>query len=144
MVTKSSGSGDRIIKIAPGDRSIAMALGIRAGILISAVVVLLAFVGLTPSFSWVPETPLLVIAVLVPIAGYVLTGALGGRRSGRLSSGVVSSAIAGVVSGFAGGLSYVLFGKPVLNIAVGVALGFVAGTVWGAIGAIVSLRNRTD
>jgi hypothetical protein len=113
-----------------------------AGILLSAFVVLLAFVGLTPALSWVPEVPLLGVSVLIPLVAYTVTGYRAGRRSGRVASGVIASAVAGVVSGFAGGLSFVLFDKPLLNIPVGVALGCIAGALWGAIGAIVGLRPR--
>ena len=110
--------------------------------MLSGLVVVLAFVGLTPAFSWVPEVPLLGVSVLVPLVGYAVTGYRAGRRSGRVASGVIASAVAGVVSGFAGGLSFVLFDKPLLNIPVGMALGCIAGAVWGAVGAIVSLRPR--
>ncbi len=105
-------------------------------------VVLLAFVGLTPALTWVPEVPLLGVSVLIPLVGYAVTGYSAGKRSGRVASGVIASAVAGVVSGFAGGLSFVLFGKPLLNIPVGMALGCIAGAVWGGVGAIVSLRPR--
>jgi hypothetical protein len=111
---------------------------------LSAFVVVLAVVGLTPAFSWVPEVPLLAVSVLIPLVGYAITGYRGGRRSGRVTSGVLASAIAGVVSGFAGGLSFVLFDKPLLNIPVGIALGCVAGAVWGAAGAILSVRSGRD
>jgi hypothetical protein len=111
---------------------------------LSVFVVLIAFVGLTPALSWVPEVPLLAISVLIPLVGYAITGYRAGKRSGRVTSGVIASAVAGVVSGLAGGLSYVLFGKSLLNIPVGIALGFVAGAVWGAAGAIVSVRSGHD
>jgi len=105
-------------------------------------VVGLAFVGLTPAFSWVPEGPLLGVSVLVPLVGYAVTGYRAGKRSGRVASGVIASAVAGVLSGFAGGFSFVLFDKPLLNIPVGIALGCIAGALWGAVGAMVSLRPR--
>ena len=108
--------------------------------MLSGLVAVLAFVGLTPAFSWVPEVPLLEVSVLIPLVGYAVTGYRAGRRSGRVASGVIASAVAGVVSGFAGGLSFVLFDKPLLNIPAGMALGCIAGAVWGAVGAIVSLR----
>jgi hypothetical protein len=110
---------------------------------LSAFVILLSFVGLTPELSWVPEIPLLAISVLVPLVGYALTGFRAARRSARIGDGVVAGAVAGVVSGLAGGLCFVLFGKPLLNVPVGLVIGCVAGAVWGAVGAIVSARWRT-
>jgi ABC-type uncharacterized transport system permease subunit len=105
-------------------------------------VVLLAFIGLTPALSWVPEVPLLVVSVLIPLVGYAITGYRAGMISGRVTSGVIASAVAGAVSGFVGGLSFVAFDKPVLNIPVGIVLGGTAGAVWGAIGATLGARSR--
>ena len=110
--------------------------------MLSGFVLLLAFIGLTPALSWVPEVPLLVVSVLIPLLGYSITGHRAGTRSGRVISGVIAGAVAGAVSGFAGGLSFVAFDKPVLNIPVGIALGGTAGAVWGAIGAILGARSR--
>jgi hypothetical protein len=109
---------------------------------LSAFVVLLGFVGLTPELSWVPEVPLLAVSVLVPLLGYAATGFRAERRSRRIRSGALASAVAGVVSGLAGGLTFVLFGKSLLNVPVGIALGCVAGAVWGTVGAIMSARSR--
>jgi hypothetical protein len=117
-----------------------VALGIRAGIAVSAFVVLIAFVGLAPEFSWVPELPLLAISVLVPLVAYAITGVRAARRSGHVRNGVGAGAVAGIISGFVGGLSYVLFGKSLLNIPVGLALGCIAGVFFGGAGAIVSVR----
>jgi hypothetical protein len=119
-----------------------IALGIYAGVVLSAFVVLLAFVGLTPALSWVPEVPLLAVSVLVPLVGYAITGYHAGRRSGRVRGGVIASTVAGAVSGFAGGLSFVLYDKPFLNIPVGIALGCIAGAVWGAAGALLGVPAR--
>jgi hypothetical protein len=107
---------------------------------LSFFVVLLAFVGLTPQFSWVPELPLLAVSVLIPLVGYTATGYWAQRRSRRIAGGVLAAAIAGVVSGLAGGLCFVLFGKSLLNIPVGIGLGCVAGAVWGAAGALLSIQ----
>jgi hypothetical protein len=108
---------------------------------LSFFVVLLAFVGLTPLFSWVPELPLLAVSALIPLVGYTATGYRAQRRSGRIADGVLAAAVAGVVSGLAGGLSFVLFGKSLLNIPVGIGLGCVAGAVWGAVGALLSVQS---
>jgi hypothetical protein len=107
---------------------------------LSFFVVLLGFVGLSPRFSWVPELPLLAVSVVIPIVGYTATGYRAQRQSGRVSGGVLAAAVAGVVSGLAGGMSFVLFDKSLLNIPVGIGLGCVAGAVWGAAGALLSVR----
>jgi len=109
---------------------------------LSAFVLLIAFVGLSPELSWVPEAPLLAVSVLVPLVGYAVTGFQAERRSRRIGDGVVASAVAGVVSGLVGGLSFVLFGKPLLNVPVGLLLGCLAGAAWGAVGAVVSAGSR--
>ena len=101
---------------------------------------LLAIVGLTPGFSWVPELPLLAVSVLIPLVGYTAAGYRAQRRSGRIGGGVLAAAVAGAVTGLAGGLCFVLFGKPLLNIPIGMALGCVAGAVWGAAGALLSVQ----
>jgi len=109
---------------------------------LSTFVALLAFIGLTPELSWVPEAPLLAVSVLVPLVAYSVTGFRAERRSRSVGNSVVASAVAGLVSGLAGGLSFVLFGKSLLNVPVGLVLGCLAGAVWGAFGAIVSARSR--
>ena len=53
-----------------------------------------------------------------PQAGYQA-----GKRSGRIAAGTLAAVVAGTIAGGAGGLSYVFFGKPVLNVAVGLVLG---------------------
>jgi hypothetical protein len=107
-------------------------------------VIVLAVVGLSPQFSWVPEVPLLAVAVLVPIVGYLMTGMSAGRRTQRVRGGVAAGATAGVISGVIGGVCYALFGKSLLNIVVGLGLGLVAGALWGMLGAVVSLRAREE
>src|SRR5207237_80535 len=110
----------------------ALAEGVRGGIALSLAVILLALLGLTPSLRWIPEVPLIVAAIAVPVAGYALTGYRAGRRSGRMAAGALAGAVAGCISGAVGGIAYVLFGKPLLNIVVGLLLGAVAGGVIGA------------
>ena len=117
-------------------------MGIRAGLALSIFVVLIAFVGLTPAFSWVPEGPLLALSVLVPLVAYTITGVRAARRFGRVRDGAAAGAVAGTISGLVGGVSYVLFGKSMLNIPLGLAIGCAAGAFWGAAGAIVSARSR--
>lgn len=89
-----------------------------------------------------PEVPLLAVSVLVPLVGYAVTGFRAERRSGRVRNAALASAVAGVVSGLAGGLTFVLFGKSLFNVPVGIALGCIAGAVWGTVGAIMSVRSR--
>ena len=115
--------------------------GLRVGGVTSVCVAALAVVGLTPFFSWVPETPLVLTAVLIPILGYGLAGYRSASISRRALDGVTAGLVAGVVSGAVGGMSYVLFGKPVLNAFVGPILGAVGGSVVGGVAAVIALRR---
>ena len=110
----------------------------------SAVAVLFAVVGLTPSFSWVPEVPLLAAGVLLPAAILGATGFRAGARSRNVFAGALAGAIAGALGGFVGGVSYVVFGKPALNIAVGLLAGAVLGGAIGATGALLGRRTATS
>jgi hypothetical protein len=121
---------------------IALSEGARAGAALGICVVVLAVIGLTPSFSWVPELPLLGLAVFLPVFVYGLTGFRVGVRSQRVLGGLLGGAVAGAISGGIGGLTYVLFGKPLLNIVVGLLLGAVGGAVAGAIGARWSFHRH--
>ena len=118
----------------------AMAEGVWGGIALSLAVILLALLGLTPSLRWIPEVPLIVAAIAVPVAGYALTGYRAGRRSGRMAAGALAGAVAGCISGAVGGIAYVLFGKSLLNIVVGLLLRAVAGGVIGAGGGVLARR----
>ena len=117
--------------------------GVRGGIVLSIAVILLAILGLTPSLRWIPEVPLIAVAIAAPVAGYALTGYWAGRRTGRTAAGVLAGAVAGGISGGVGGIAYVLFGKPLLNIVVGLLLGAIAGGVIGAGGSVLGRRYRT-
>ncbi len=90
----------------------ALAEGVRGGIALSLAVILLAVLGLTPSLRWIPEVPLIVAAI----------------------------AVAGGISGAVGGIAYVLFGKPLLNVVVGLLLGAIGGGVIGAGGGVLGRR----
>jgi hypothetical protein len=116
--------------------------GLRAGLALSACVVVLAILGLAPSMSWVPEVPLLGVAMLVPLAGYALTGYRVGKRSGRTLAGAIAGSVAGAMSGGVGGVAYLIFGKSVLNVAVGLLLGALGGAIVGA--AAARLGRRTS
>ena len=94
-----------------------------------------AVLGLSPMFSWIAEGPLLLAAILLPIAAYSLAGSRAAARTRRWPSGLVAGAVAGAISGTIGGLSYALFGKSLLNIAVGLVVGTVGGALVGTAGA---------
>jgi hypothetical protein len=108
----------------------------------SALAVVLAVLGLTPSLSWLPEVPLLAAAVLLPIAVYGLAGYRAGLGSGRLLTGLLAGSLAGGISGIVGGGCYVVFGKPAVNVLAGLCLGVLGGAISGAMGALIALRRR--
>jgi hypothetical protein len=124
---------------------IAFAAGVPAGAALGVCVVVLAVIGLTPSLSWVPELPLVGVAILLPLAVFGLTGFRAGQRTKRIVGGLLAGAVAGIISGGVGGVSYVFFGKPLVNIAVGLLLGALAGGAVGAVGAELGIiRRRGD
>jgi hypothetical protein len=115
--------------------------GLRVGVVLAAAVVVLAVVGLTPSFSWVPEVPLLLTASLIPLIGFAFAGYRSASVSHRVLDGMIAGSVAGLLSGGIGGLSYVLFGKPLLNVIVGPAIGAVGGALVGAVAGFLALRR---
>jgi hypothetical protein len=115
--------------------------GLRVGAVLAVGVVILAVVGLTPSFSWIPEIPLLLTATLIPLLGFGFAGYSSALTTHRAWDGMVAGAVAGVLSGASGGLAYVAFGKPMLNLIVVPLLGVVGGAVVGAIAARYALRR---
>jgi hypothetical protein len=120
---------------------IAVAAGVRAGAALGVIVVVLALIGLTPSMSWVPELPLVGVAIVLPLFVFGLTGFRAGQRTRRIVGGLLAGAVAGVISGGVGGLSYVIFGKSLVNVAVGMLLGALAGGVAAAIGAELGIAR---
>ena len=106
----------------------------------AAVAVVLAIVGLLPFFSWVPEVPLLAAAVLLPVAIFGVAGYRAEGRAGHVLAGALAGGLAGAISGGVGGISYVVFGKPVLNIAIGILVGAVSGSAIGTAGALLGRR----
>jgi hypothetical protein len=120
---------------------IAVAAGVRAGAALGVCVVVLAVIGLTPSMSWVPELPLVGVAILLPLFVFGLTGFRAGQRTQGIMGGLLAGALAGVISGGVGGLSYVIFGKSLANIAVGMLLGALAGAAVGAVGAAIGIAR---
>jgi uncharacterized membrane protein len=104
--------------------------------------VVFAVLGLTPSLSWIPEIPLLLVAGLVPIVILTVTGYRAARTTGRIFLGLLSGAVAGAIGGTAGGVAYVIYGKPAVNIPIGLITGLVGGLVLGALGAVATRRRR--
>jgi hypothetical protein len=102
--------------------------------------IVFAVLGLTPSLRWIPEVPLIVVAILVPIAVLGFTGYRAGSRWSRLEAGAMAGTVAGGIGGLVGGISYVVFGKSLLNIAVGLILGAIGGAIIGATGGLLARR----
>ena len=120
-----------------------MGLGVVDGLLWGSALAIFAVVfgilGLTPSLNWIPELPLLVIGALVPVLLLAGAGWRAGQRSGKRIGGFLAGAIAGALGGVAAGTCYVLYGKPALNLAVGLVVGVAAGAV---IGGLAGVRAR--
>lgn len=115
--------------------------GLLGGAILSVVAIVLGVLGLSPTFSWIPEALLFAAFVLVPVG---ILGAIGGRagmHSGRVMAGTLAGLIAGAIAGCVGGLTYVAFGKPVVNVidTIGGALG---GGIAGTVGAVLDLRRQ--
>jgi hypothetical protein len=115
--------------------------GVGVGVGLAVCVVGLAFLSLSPTLYWIPEAPLLAAGLLLPLTAFGLAGYRAGKRSGRLLVGALAGAVAGAIAGGVGGLSYVFFGKPVLNVVVGLMLGSVTGALVGAAAALVGRRR---
>jgi hypothetical protein len=115
--------------------------GLRVGVVLAVGAVVLAVVGLTPSFSWIPEVPLLLTAALIPLLGFGFAGYRSASVSHRALDGMIAGAVAGLLSGVVGGLSYVAFGKPLLNLIVGPLIGAVGGALVGATAAFLAVRH---
>jgi hypothetical protein len=122
-------------------RQVVINEGVRTGIVLAGCVVVLAYVGLTPVFSSVPEAPLVLVTLSLPVVTFAIAGARAGHLSGTWVAGAYAGAMIGAIGGGVAGLAYVFFGKPVLNIAVGVIIGAIAGGVVGAASAWSVLRR---
>lgn len=115
--------------------------GLRGGVILGAVAVVLGVAGLSPSFTWIPEALLLALFVLVPVAILGATGYRAGARARSVFPGALAGALAGAIGGVIGGLTYVAFGKPVLNVVVGMVGGALGGALVGAIGAVLGVQR---
>jgi hypothetical protein len=114
--------------------------GARLGLLLAPAVVVLAVLGLTPSLAWIPEVPLLGAGGLVPLLAIAIAGFRAGSRSGRAVGGLEAGALVGAIGGLVGGLCYVAFGKPALNVPVGLLAGATAGAVVGLLAGLLGRR----
>lgn len=102
---------------------------------------MLAVLGLTPKLSWIPELPLLGAAIVVSVAIIGWTGFRAASRSKRIVAGPLAGALTGAIGGGVGGIAYLLFGKPALNIAVGLLGGAIGGAAIGFLGALPSAKG---
>jgi hypothetical protein len=139
---KSRPDGVDTDKGRPGGRpAVALSLGLRGGAILVVVAIVFGIVGLSSSFRWVPEAPLLAGFVLVQVGTLYLTGRRAGTRATSLIPGVLAGAIAGALGGCAGGLTYLAFGKPAINILVGFLAGALEGGIVGGSGAWLASRR---
>ena len=122
--------------------SVVLSEGLRAGLLLGVATVVLGVLGLSPAFTWIPEALLLALFVLVPVAILGVAGFRAGSREGRVMPGALAGALAGAIGGIVGGLTYVAFGKPWLNVVVGMVGGAVGGAIVGAVGAMLGARRQ--
>ena len=122
--------------------SVVLTEGLREGAILAVLAVALGVAGLSPSLTWIPEVPLLAAFVLVPVVIIGVAGYRAGKGEGHITSGAMAGVIAGTMGGCAGGLTYVAFGKPPLNVVLGVAAGVVGGAIVGAVGARLSTRRE--
>jgi hypothetical protein len=106
--------------------------GLGWGALLAVFAVVFAVLGLTPSLAWIPELPLLGAAALIPLAILAVAGYRAGWRAASL---------AGAIGGAAGGIAYVVYGKSMVNVAVGLVSGTVGGALIGAASGRWALRR---
>ena len=114
-----------------------LAVGIGSGSALSFAVVVFAFVGLNPSFSWVPEIPFLAFVGVVVALDLAVAGTRAARITGRARDGAMAAALAGAIGGVVGGVCYILSGKSAANLLVLPVLGMIAGTIVGAAAAFI-------
>lgn len=110
------------------------------GLVLAPCVVVLAILGLTPSLAWIPEVPLLGAAVVVPLLAIAVAGFRAGARSRRAISGLQAGALVGAIGGLVGGLCYLAFGKPALDLPVGLLAGAGAGAAVGLLAGLLGRR----
>ena len=113
----------------------------QGGAILGVLAVVFAVLGLTPSLTWIPEAPLLLIAAVLPAAILLVTGYRTYRATRDSISGLVSGAMAGALGGIAGGAAYVVYGKSAFNLVTGLLAGAIAGGFFGQIGAVGAQRR---
>jgi hypothetical protein len=116
--------------------------GVGWGLVLAVFAAVFSVLGLTPSLAWIPEVPLLGAGALVPLVVLAMAGSRAGSRSGQIAGGWLAGAVAGAIGGMAGGLCYVAYGKPVLNVAVGLLAGAAGGAVIGGLAVLATRRER--
>jgi hypothetical protein len=104
---------------------------------LSFAVVVFAFVGLSPAFSWVPEIPFLGFVAAVVLIDLVGASIRAGRMTGFVRDGALAAALTGAIGGAVAGACYVIAGRSVANLVVLPMLGTLAGAVVGAAAAFV-------
>lgn len=109
--------------------------------LLAAFAVGFGILGLTPSLSWIPEVPLLAAGVAGPVVILAVAGVRAASRSGLVRSGGLAGAVAGAMGGTAGGLCYLAYGKPAVNIAAGLLVGWLGGGLVGGLAGLVVHRS---
>ena len=114
-----------------------LAVGIQSAMPLSFSVVVFAFVGLSPQFSWVPEIPFLGFVAAVVLLDLVGAGMRAGRMTGNVRDGAMAAALAGAIGGAVAGVCYVISGRSATNLVVLPVLGAVAGAVVGAAAAFI-------
>jgi uncharacterized membrane protein len=114
---------------------------LRGGAILGVLAVVFAVLGLTPSLTWIPEAPLLLIAAVLPAAILLLTGYRAYRATRDSISGLISGAMAGALGGFVGGAAYVFYGKSAFNVVTGLLAGAIAGGFFGQVGAVGAQRR---
>jgi hypothetical protein len=102
-------------------------------LILAVFAVVFAILGLSPSLRWIPEIPLLLVAGLVPTAILLVAG---------YRVGALAGAVAGAIGGATGGVAFVVYGKPVINIPIGLVAGLVGGIALGALGAATARRRH--
>ena len=123
-------------------KAVVLSEGLRGGAILGLVAIALGVTGLSPSFRWIPEVLLLSAFVLLPIAILGVAGYRAASRARGVMPGTLAGAIAGAIGGCVGGLTYLAFGKPVLNVVVGLLAGALGGAVVGALGARLGARRE--
>ena len=110
--------------------------GVRWGSALAVFAVAFGILGLTPSLTWIPELPLLLIGAIVPVLLLAIAGRQAVLHSDDRGTGFMAGAVAGALGGLAGGSCYVAYGKPALNLIIGLVAGFTGGSLIGGLAGL--------